>query len=274
MFDGPTIAAIAATGLVAGMLGGMLGVGGSVIMIPAMVLLFGQQQHEGFNQHLYQAAAMLVNVAVVVPALYRHNRAGAVVFRALKWMLPAALVCVIFGVWLSNRPAFTGADGPVWLGRVMACFLVYVIGVNVRRLVSRKRERALGASSRITAARGAGTGAAMGAAAGLLGIGGGAIAVPLQQVLMHLPLRHAISNSCAIICITAVVGGIYKNATLATHGLAWTDSLMIAAMLAPTAILGGFVGGQLTHVLPLRLVRAAFVVLMTVAAWKMAGLGA
>ncbi len=271
MFDAGTIFVIALVGLAAGTLGGMLGVGGSVIMIPALVLLFGQDRHEGFNQHLYQAAAMLVNVAVVLPAFYRHNKAGAVTFRALKWMMPVALVFVLVGVWFSNASIFRGSDGAVWLGRVLAIFLVYVIYVNVRRLFAERGKRSA-ASSRITPARSSCVGAAMGTVAGLMGIGGGAIAVPLQQVLMNLPLRNAISNSCAIICITALVGGIYKNATLAQHGLAWTDSLIIAALLAPTAIVGGFIGGQLTHLLPVKLVRIAFILLMIVAAWKMAGI--
>ena len=63
--------AIAAIGLMAGTLGGLLGVGGSVIMIPALTAIFGPEQH------LYQAAAMAVNVGVAVPAAWRHHGAGA-----------------------------------------------------------------------------------------------------------------------------------------------------------------------------------------------------
>ena len=59
-------------GLVAGVLGGMLGVGGSVIIIPGMTIVLG------YDQHLYQAAAMVANVAVSIPATMRHYKAGAV----------------------------------------------------------------------------------------------------------------------------------------------------------------------------------------------------
>ncbi len=38
-----------------GLFGGLLGLGGSTIMIPALVMVFGE------NQHLYQAAAMICN---------------------------------------------------------------------------------------------------------------------------------------------------------------------------------------------------------------------
>ena len=47
-----------AIGLVAGFLGGLLGIGGAVVMIPALIWAFGE------NQHLYQAATMICNCFV------------------------------------------------------------------------------------------------------------------------------------------------------------------------------------------------------------------
>lgn len=269
MFDGWEIAVVAGVGLIAGVLGGMLGVGGSVIMIPAMVALFGQNLRDGFNQHLYQAAAMLVNVAVVAPAAVRHYKAGAIVPRALVRIVPAAAVLILVGVWVSDR--FDGRVGAVWLGRLLGVFLVYVVYVNIRRLISGRRE-VLGEAT-IDLRRGSAVGGVMGFMAGLLGIGGGAIAVPLQQTLLRLPLRNCIANSTAIICLTAGIGAVYKNITLSDHGLAWQTSLTLAGLLAPTAVIGGYLGGRLTHVLPLKTVRIAFIVLMVLAAWRMLAIG-
>ena len=275
MFEPLTILWIALTGLIAGTLGGMLGVGGSVIMIPALVILFGQNEHAGFHQHLYQAAAMIVNLTVVLPALIRHARAGAVVRGALLRILPVALAAVVVGVGVSNLPIFSpdrqyaGATGPQWLGRVLAAFLVYVIYVNIRRLIAGRPE-SMG-QSKVTAARGAAVGGPMGFVAGLMGVGGGAVAVPLQQTFMRLPLRNCIANSTAIICITAGVGALIKNATL-PDDVSWVDSLKLAGLLAPTAIIGGYLGGGLTHVLPVKIVRIAFIGLLLVAAWKLAGI--
>ncbi len=263
--------AVAAIGLLAGVLGGLLGVGGSIIIIPGLTMLLG------YDQHLYQAAAMIVNVAVSVPAAMRHHRAGAIVPRALTWMLPAAIVCVLLGVWLSNLSVFAGRSGGVWLGRLLAAFQVYVIYVNVQRLRFPRRDVYDLEQARLAPARLLGVGSAMGTIAGLLGIGGGAVAVPLQQVVLRLPLRNCIANSSAIICLSAAVGAVYKNATLAQHApadapLGWRQGLVLAALLAPTAWVGGRVGAGLTHSLPLRQVRIAFIALMVVAAWKMAKL--
>lgn len=263
-------------GLLAGTLGGMLGVGGSVVMIPGLAILFSLNKSAEPNQHLFQASAMIVNVVVSVPAMLRHRKAGALVSDALIWMLPAALVFILVGVWVSNLPVFEGAAGGRWLGRLLAVFLVYVIAVNIRKL--RTKASAEHVDGRlVTPARGLTVGAVMGTIAGLLGIGGGAIAVPLQQLLMKLPLRNCIGNSSAIICISAGVGAIYKNVTLAQHmpvdgPAGWRISLLIALLLAPTAWFGSRLGAGLTHSLPLRQVRAAFIILMAVAAWKMAAL--
>ena len=57
-------------GLFAGLLGGMLGVGGSIVILPALTEVLGP------NQHTYQAAAMVVNFFVVMPAVWQHRRAG------------------------------------------------------------------------------------------------------------------------------------------------------------------------------------------------------
>ena len=256
---------IAAIGLVAGVGGGLLGIGGSIIMIPGLTLAFG------YDQHLYQAAAMIANVAVSVPAALRHHRAGAMHGPTLRWMAPAAVVCVLIGVWLSNQ--FTGEAASLWLSRLLAVFLAYVILVNLRRLRFGRPETQAAADGlhRPRLRRGA-VGSVMGLIAGLLGIGGGAVAVPLQQVVLKLPLRSAIANSSAIICLSAAIGAVYKNATLGQHSTRPGEGLILAAILVPTAWLGGSLGASLLHRLPMGYVRVAFLVLLVVAAWKMAAL--
>ena len=57
-----SIIAVCLIGLVGGCLGGMLGLGGSVFIIPALSLALGP------NQHLYQAAALTANIFVAVAA--------------------------------------------------------------------------------------------------------------------------------------------------------------------------------------------------------------
>lgn len=57
---------LALIGIAMGSFGGLLGIGGSVVTIPALVLAFGE------NQHLYQASAMLCNFFVGGAATLVH----------------------------------------------------------------------------------------------------------------------------------------------------------------------------------------------------------
>ncbi len=353
---------VAALGFIAGTLGGMLGVGGSVIMIPGLVMLLGQDKIPGVNQHIYQAAAMIANVAVSVPAALRHHQARATCPQAIKWLLPSTLFFVLVGVWLSNQ--FTSTEGAVWLGRCLAFLLAYVIVMNIRKLIKQWRTNSVtnrmsnGTTEPVTAppetarasesstvneapdhseesiSDGTGfgdagesddpdafeamddeddgaceppqatntddsaatapdesheglitpvrcitVGSVMGILAGLMGVGGGAIAVPLQQIMLKLPLRRCIANSSAVICISAAVGAVYKNASLSQHVVEstgdpykWQNSVALAMLLAPTCFIGGRIGAALTHALPLRWVRGAFIALLCAAAYKMAAI--
>jgi uncharacterized membrane protein YfcA len=108
-----------------------------------------------------------------------------------------------------------------------------------------------------------------GLAAGLLGIGAGTVSTPLQQVTLKLPIRNAMSNSAVTIVCIAWLGAIYKNATLSQHGVEISQSLKMAAMVIPGAILGGYIGGHLMHALPKNIVRGVFIGVCILASIKL-----
>ncbi len=258
----------AAIGLAAGLLGGLLGIGGSVIIIPGLIIYLSHTSggYTGAQQHLIQAAAMICNVFVAAPAVVAHYRARAIMKPVVIFLVPAALLGIELGVRLSNSSAFARENGTL-LAMILAGFLVYVALYNAVR-VFRKND----ASERFDENRKPApwaivvVGLPMGFAAGLLGIGGGAISVPLQQIILKMPLRRAIANSAATIVCTAVYGALRKNFTL-PHGFEITDSLRLAAMLIPTAVVGSYFGGRLTHVLPRNVLRMVFVVFMLTVAY-------
>ena len=83
-------------GIIAGTLGGLLGIGGSVIMIPALSIILGWQFH------LAQAVAMTVNPAVAVSAATKHHQNQSVSWTAVRRVLPLSIVCISIAAWLSN----------------------------------------------------------------------------------------------------------------------------------------------------------------------------
>ena len=254
-------------GLAAGTAGGLVGIGGSLVIIPVLTLLMGK------DQHLAQACAMIVNVFVAVPALFRHHQAKAVQWGVVVRMLPFGLVLILIGVALSDR-----IDGEL-LMKFFGVFLLYIIAINVLKLFEDGRKDN-SRSLRVGWLPVGLVGSLMGFAAGLLGIGGGPIAVPMLQRICRLPLRKSIATATAVMCVTAAIGAWRKNAGLSellesgavTEPLAFKESLVLAACLVPTAMIGALIGARLTHKLPLKLLRIAFILLMIWACVNMLGL--
>ncbi len=253
-------------GLVAGILGGLLGIGGSLIIIPALILYLSSTTtgYRGDDQHLLQASAMITNVFVAAPSVLAHRKAGAIMRSVVTWLIPSAIAGIVAGVALSNSHLFAKENG-AYLAMTLCGFLVYVIGYNLYRMLRPpKTTGEPGKEPPAQPRKVVFVGLVMGLFAGLLGIGGGAICVPIQQVVLKVPLRRAIANSAATIPFASLVGAIHKNLTLAGHGIAIQESLLLAAMLIPTAVVGSYFGGRLTHVLPRHVLRVVFIAFLAV----------
>ncbi len=263
-------------GLLTGLVGGMLGVGGSIVMIPAMTELLGP------DQHLYQAAAMIVNFFVVVPAVYQHRRAKAIHMATISRILPLAAVSVVLGVGISELPIFAGT-GEVYLRGLFGLFLLLIAVTDLYRLCRRNRNKidtlmqgqgsslpsvAAEAPKRMQWRLAAIVAVPTGVVAGLLGVGGGIVAVPLQRRLLHVPMTAAVAGSATIIIATSLVGAIVKNYAYMTQHDGGTASLTLAAIVIPTAIVGSLIGSALTHRVPVKVVRGGFFLLLMLAALR------
>lgn len=262
-------------GLAMGLIGGLLGIGGSVVMIPAMTLAFSE------NQHLYQAAAMICNFFVAVASVGAHRRARVLEPVALRWMIPLGIVGILIGVAVSNL-SFFADERSYLLARVFGGFLVYVALYNIYKLYGMLRLNHTDPTDLVitkpyTPLAGL-IGLITGLSAGLLGIGAGTVATPLQQLLLKAPIRRAMSNSSALIVSMAWLGALFKNGTLDKHRIvfdmlpkypAWAVALVIAWTVIPTALIGGYIGAHLMHRLPQNLVRLVFIVVVILAAIRL-----
>ena len=269
-------------GLCVGLAGGLFGIGGGIVLIPALTEFYGPDQHR------YQAASLIVNFFVAVPAVYQHMRARAIRGRMVIWLMPPVVVSVVLGVALSEIAVFSNG-GEAWLRLCFAGFLLFAGSMEGYRMISPGATsngvvEAMGKAARPVESlagnvdpaqwtgrdrlRAVAVAAPTGITAGLLGVGGGVVAVPLQRRLLNIPLRIAIANSAAMIVATSFFGAITKNyAYFREHGQ-W-DAMVLAALVAPAAIVGSLAGSRLTHKLPLTILRILFIGLLIVAAIRM-----
>lgn len=249
-------------GLITGMVGALLGLGGSIILIPALNQVFGA------HQHLHQACAMILNFVVVTTAVYGHRKAGVLRYDILKSTIPAAICGVIVGVELSEMRLFEG-EQQRFLTALFGVFLLCAAGFNLKRVMRPSATVGDEAPSAAVVPFWKAilfVGAPTGLLSGLLGVGGGIIAVPAQQIFLRVGLRQAIGNSAATICGLSLVGALTKNYHWwASHGEDPFAPLTIALFVVPGAVIGGLIGCKLTHVLPTRWVGGSLAVVLVIA---------
>jgi uncharacterized membrane protein YfcA len=248
------IAILLGTGLGVGFAGGLLGVGGSFIMTPVQYMIFTNM---GLPVDTAIKLSFGTSLAVILPTAasgtWRHKREGAV------WW-DAALI--IGGCGLAS--AFGGATLAAYLpGAVLKIiFGVAILAAGARMLSFRPPLADIEPKSdpRIWAA----CGVLIGLVSGLIGIGGGMLAVPLMVLVLKFNMHNAIATSLAVVMITSIGGtvGYMVNGLgvpgLPLHSLGYVH-LETWALLAATSIGMAQVGARTAHRLPARPLRYAFV---------------
>ena len=113
--EGPRVSPplLALIGAAAGVLSGLLGVGGGIIMVPALVIV-------GFGQHRAQATSLAAIVPIAVVGAFFFGRAANVDFVAAVVLAAGSLVGVRIGALLMHRLS------EVLLARIFGAFMIVV----------------------------------------------------------------------------------------------------------------------------------------------------
>ena len=224
-------------GTFTGTLSGLLGIGGGLLMVPALTL---------FGVPLVQATATsLVGVFLSsVSGSLRNLR-----MRELNWRV--SLVLAAFGIFTAQGGAWLGDRIPDhWLSLSFAALLLLTIYLMNLRQSLKRRQMAISADplavskpapvTRIRFAPTAGIGLLVGLLSGLFGVGGGLVMVPLQMLLLNEHIKSAVRTSLGAIVAIAI-------SALAQH--AWNGNVLWIPGLCLG--LGGIVGAQIgTRLLP------------------------
>ena len=87
----PDILALLAIGLTAGLLAGLLGIGGGVVMVPAMVLIMGM------DQHVAQGTSLLVIIPAAAFGSFTHHRHGRLALRDAAALAVGGVLGAVLG---------------------------------------------------------------------------------------------------------------------------------------------------------------------------------
>lgn len=242
-------------GALAGLMAGLLGVGGGLVIVPVLLWAFGLL---GFPSHVLMHMAVGTSLATIVvtsiSSIGAHHRRRAVRWELVRQLTPGILLGAWAGAlvadWMSGQ----------WLRRVFAVFVFFVgtrmlLGFRVR------------VGSKLPGRAGFwGAGGIIGAVSALVGIGGGSLTVPFLHA-SGVDMREAVASSSACGLPIALAGAL---------GFVWTGWLEPGlpagstgyvywpafAGIALTSVLLAPIGARLAHSLPVLALQRVFALLL------------
>jgi uncharacterized membrane protein YfcA len=248
--------ALAGTGIIAGLLGSMLGVGGGLIIVPILTLALHLPIHIAVGSSLVAIVANACTAAgtytksgmtniklgllletTTIPGAIIGGFAAAYIAPSILSAL-FGLVLIYVGYTMVARKYLasdeTIDDIPVKLDRGNGSLSTTLADSyhdqNLDKVVNYKVQRTTA---------GMGMGFFAGLLSSLLGIGGGIIKVPVMHLLMGVPMKAAIATSTLMITLTAATGAfIYQY-----HG---NIQPFIIAPLIIGIVIGSRIGVELT----------------------------
>lgn len=247
MFDVSVLGLLAA-GCAAGAVGSLLGVGGGLIVVPVLHLVFGVPLRVAVGTSL----VVITGTSLVGTA--RYMRRGWTRFDLALRLELGALVGALVASRLAPRvPELTVA----WIfAGVLTATALQLVFRDGRRLGAEQPTESPGRRWLAWALAPLG-----GGASGLLGIGGGLVQVPILRLALGLEMRRAVATS------TATVGW-----TASLAALAYLDRGEVNLAIAPWLLAGILVGGWLGPALAARISRRGlellFAALLLWTAWK------
>jgi len=247
------------TGAIAGLLAGLLGIGGGLVIVPALAVLFRQQGFAGDTLMHFAIGTSLATIVVTsISSLLAHQRRGSVHWHAVRSLTPGIVLGALGGAWLARQ-----ISSPE-LGVVFGVFEVLVAG---QLLAGRQPapHRVLPGSAGLGAA-----GTVIGAVSALLGIGGGTLTVP-YLLWNRIDIRTAVGTAAACglpIAAAGAVGFALGGAgagELSTGFIYWPAAVGIVA----TSVLLAPPGARLAHHLPRPVLQRIFALVLLVIGARM-----
>ncbi len=233
-------------GLAAGFLSGLFGVGGGILLVPALVLVL----------HLPQRMASGTSLAAVLPisvaSLVSYTLSGSIDW----WVAFLLAIGAVSGAVLGTHLLQVLPLRIVGIG-----FIVLLVLTAIRMFIPLEAEGRAPLTA-LTVVLLVLVGVVIGILAGLFGVGGGVVLVPVLVVLWSMAPVVAKGTSLAVVVPTAIVGTLRNRANR-------NADLRLAAIVGVAGIVSAVAGSEVAHSIDDRLSNVLFAVLLVVVSLKL-----
>ena len=250
-------------GLFTGFSAGMLGIGGGLVMVPTLTMMFSAQAGFPADEALHMAlgTSMATILFTSLSSLRAHHRHEAVLWRVVFQIAPGILFGTLLGTLFA---AHVPARPLAVFFTLFVCFVATQMILNLKPKAARELPGAMGVF---------GVGTGIGAISALVAIGGGALTVPFLT-WCNVKVQKAIGTSAAVgfpIAVGGSLGYIYNgwsHAALPSGSLGYVYLPALLWMI-PFSMLAAPLGARTTHRLPVPTLKRIFAALLIALAGRM-----
>ncbi|MES2126413.1 MAG: sulfite exporter TauE/SafE family protein [Pseudomonadota bacterium] len=254
-----------------GFAAGLLGIGGGMILVPFITMIFSAKQ---FPPELIVHMAIATSLATILftsmSSVRAHHVRGAVLWRAVRLFSPGIVIGSMLGTWIGKQMNAT----------VLAFVFASFVGFSATQLLRSSGKKAQPSDRELPGTAGmAGAGAVIGVVSGLVGAGGGFISVPFMS-WCNVKMHNAVATSAALgfpIALAGTLANIWHGwgeAGLPAYSLGFIYVPALVVIAAASVTLAPL-GARTAHRLPVHKLKRLFaVVLYALAAymlWKGVG---
>lgn len=236
-----------AVGLVAGFLSGLFGVGGGILIVPALVLVLG------FDQRIAHGTSLAAVLPIAISSLTSYAIADKVDWHVGILLAIGAVAGAVVGTSLLQK---------VPHDTLAICFAILLVLTAVRLILDHSDATGRGDIDLAGGVLLVALGLIAGVLAGLLGVGGGIILVPIMVVGFSIPAAIAKGTSLFVVIPTSIMG-TWRNRKKRNA------DLRVAAVLGLAGVVSAFIAGKISIGMSEGLSNVLFALLLLAVAARM-----
>lgn len=249
--------ALALIGIIAGFLGGLLGIGGGIFTVPSLLFFFHIFQFPAsYSMHVAIGTSLGIMVFTAISSAYAHFLKKGIQWDYLRYYAPGIVIGTIIGSMIAD--SLPSRNLVLFFSAYIFCFGIYFILSAFKKGNPYDVHERLKPPYHITTAS---VGLFAGTICSFLGVGGAPITIPFLTA-HRVQLKHAISTSAFVSLLVGSIGslsylylGLNDTAVEGSIGYLYLPGMVIAGV---TSIVSAPYGAKLAYLLPTKVLRVVF----------------